>query len=91
MNTDFLSQARRPSIAKLLSAGAAVLVLGLMSIALSMPQASGADRAAATPPASPAANKLNWIDHSQIDWGKVPANPEAVGTSIAAYEAAHER
>ena len=87
MTTHFLSQAKRPSMAKLLWAGAAVLALTLTSIALSVPHASNAERAVARPSTGPAVIELNRIDHSQIDWDKVPTNPEAVGTSIAAYGA----
>ena len=93
MNTDLMSRARRSSIAKLLWAGSAVVALSLTSIALFVPHASGVDRAAvtphtaATPSAAPAVIESNRIDHSQIDWDKVPTNPEAVGTSIAAYGA----
>jgi len=84
MNTAFFSQAKRPSIAKLLWAGAAVLAFASMGVALSVPEASGAHRVATTPSTNPAVMELNRIDHSQIDWDKVPAHPEEVGSSIAA-------
>ena len=87
MNTDFLSQAKRPSVAKLLCGGGAVVAFGLMGIALSVPYASGADRVATTPSTGPAVMELNRIDHSQVDWDKVPAHPQDAGISIAAYEA----
>jgi len=85
MNTYSSSQAKRPSVATLLWAGGAVLAFALMGIALSAPDASDADRVATTPSTGPAVMQLNRIDHSQIDWDKVPANPDSAETSIAAY------
>ncbi len=86
MNTSFSSaQAERPAIVKLLWAGAAVLALALTSIALSVPHGSGARRASATRSTGPAVTDLNRIDHSHINWDKVPADPKAAGTSLAAY------
>jgi len=84
MRTEPSSPTTPRASSKLIWAGVGVLALTFAALALSVPEASGPDGAVATPSTRPAAMELNRIDHSQIDWDKVPAHPEEVGSSIAA-------
>ena len=86
MNTDLSSPATRRPWSRLFWTAGAVLAVAIGSFVLSVREAESSGQSGGTPSsAAPAAAEPSRIDHSQIDWDKQPANPEAAGTSVAAY------